>query len=69
VHNATAVLQVNPNHPILKKLKAKIDLNEAGDDEATRTAQLLFNVAALRGGYEIEDGKLFATLVTELMAE
>lgn len=64
-----SVLQVNPNHPILKKLKAKIDLNEAGDDEATRTAQLLFNVAALRGGYEIEDGKLFATLVTELMAE
>jgi len=34
----------------------------------TRTVQLLYNVAALRGGYEIEDGKQFATLVTELMA-
>ena len=34
----------------------------------THTAQLLYNVAALRGGYEIEDGKQFATLVTELMA-
>lgn len=61
------VLQINPNHPILKKLKAKVDLGEPGDD-AKRTAQLLFNVAALRGGYEIEDGKTFATLVTELMA-
>jgi hypothetical protein len=36
----------------MMKLKAKIDLNEAGDDEAKRTAQLLYNVAALRGGYD-----------------
>jgi len=61
-----SVLQINPDHPILQKLKAKVDLGQPGDD-AKRIAQLLYNVAALRGGYEIEDGKQFATLVTELM--
>ena len=35
----------------------------------TRLRQLLFNVAALRGGYDIEDGKTFASLVTDLMAK
>ena len=34
-----------------------------------RLRQLLFNVAALRGGYDIEDGKTFASLVTDLMAK
>ena len=46
------VMQINPEHPIIKTLKAKVDLADEGQvgDDAKRTAQLLFNVAALRGG-------------------
>ncbi|EKX42297.1 hypothetical protein GUITHDRAFT_95701 [Guillardia theta CCMP2712] len=63
-----AILQVNPNHPILISLKDKLDAGEPGEDEK-RVASLLFHVAQLRGGYDITEGDKFASLVTELLAK
>jgi len=63
-----SVLQINPEHPIVAKLNKQLQ-DGTKDDTTERTAQLLYHVAALRGGYEINDPKQFASLVTELMAD
>ena len=38
-------------------------------DEAEDAAELLFDVAALTGGYELSDATAFATKVTKLMGQ
>jgi len=61
-----SILQVNPEHPIVQSLKAQVEAGQDGEEQK-RTARLLYNVAALRSGYEIQNPREFATLVTELM--
>ena len=60
---ADKVLEVNPNHPALKKLK---EMDEASEDFKTYT-KLLYDGARLVAGLDIEDPIAYARNVSKLM--
>merc|ERR1711972_401755 len=55
-------LEINPDHEVVKKLKAMI-----GEDGAAAYANLLFDVAATASGYEVEDTGAFSKRIIALM--
>merc|ERR1712070_1198127 len=60
-------MEINPKHPIVKDLNVKVK----GDKESAATkdfAMLLFDVAGLTSGYEIDDMSSFAKRVMGLMS-
>ena len=57
-------LEINAKHPIIKKLKA----SDLASDDAKAMAQLIFDVAALTGGYDVQDAAAFGKRVVQLMA-
>ena len=60
---ADKVLEVNPNHPALKKLK---EMDESSEDFKTYT-KLLYDGARLVAGLDIEDPIAYARNVSKLM--
>ena len=60
---ADKVLEVNPNHPALKKLK---EMDQASEDFKTYT-KLLYDGARLVAGLDIEDPIAYARNVSKLM--
>ena len=60
---ADKVLEVNPNHPALKKLK---EMDEASEEFKTYT-KLLYDGARLVAGLDIEDPIAYARNVSKLM--
>lgn len=61
------VMEINPNHPIVKDLDKMVK----GDKESEATkdyAMLLFDVAGLTSGYEVDDMSSFAKRVMGLMS-
>ena len=61
-----AVLEINPNHPIVKDLDCMVKADK--DSEETKTfASLLYDVASITSGYELEDTGNFAKRVMSLM--
>jgi len=62
-----AVLEINPNHPIVQDLERMVKTDK--DSEETKNfAILLYDVAGMTSGYEIGDTKDFATRVMNLMS-
>ena len=60
-------MEINPKHPIVKDLNVKVK----GDKESAATkdfAMLLFDVAGLTSGYEVDDMSSFAKRVMGLMS-
>lgn len=57
-------LELNPRHPIVKKLLVSCTDNK---DEANEMAKTLFFTASLRSEYEIKDGKGFASIMEKMM--
>jgi heat shock protein beta len=69
-----AVLEVNPNHPIVRDLERMVrgksgeeEDEESDNDGAKNFAVLLYDVAALTSGYEIEDSGDFAGRIMSIM--
>jgi len=62
-----AVLEVNPSHPIVQDLERMIVSQGEESDEAKNFAVLLYDVAALTSGYEIEDSGDFANRILSMM--
>ena len=60
---ADKVLEVNPNHPALKKLK---EMDESSEEFKTYT-QMLYDGARLVAGLEIKDPIAYARNVSKLM--
>merc|ERR1712226_995169 len=60
-------MEINPKHPIVKDLAKKVKENRAGQ-EAEDFARLLFDVAGMTSGYDIEDMGGFAKRVMGLMS-
>eukprot|EP00980_Cylindrotheca_fusiformis_P006315 scaffold1354_cov112-Cylindrotheca_fusiformis.AAC.2 len=61
------VMEINPNHPIIKDLDKMVK----GDKESEATkdfAMLLYDVAGLTSGYEVKDMSSFAKRVMGLMS-
>ena len=60
-------MEINPNHPIVKDLSKMVKEDKAGKN-AEDYARLLFDVAGLTSGYDIEDMAGFAKRVMGLMS-
>lgn len=61
------IMEINPNHPIIKDLDAMIK----EDKESQKTedfANLLFDVAGMTSGYEVKDMSAFAKRVMGMMS-
>ena len=62
-----AVLEVNPSHPIVKDLERMISSEGEDSEGAKNFGTLLYDVAALTSGYEIEDSGDFAQRILTMM--
>merc|ERR1719373_1356342 len=61
-------LEVNPNHPVVVDLLAKIKADKE-DAAAKDTAQVLFQTALIESGYEIADPSALVNRVYRLMSK
>merc|ERR1711979_186821 len=61
-------LEVNPNHPVVIDLLAKVKANKE-DAAALDTAQVLFQTALIESGYEIADPSALVNRVYRLMSK
>merc|ERR1711934_1016735 len=61
-------LEINPNHPVVTDLLAKIKADKE-DKSALDTAQVLFQTALIESGYEIADPSALVNRVYRLMSK
>merc|ERR1719416_234849 len=61
-------LEVNPNHPVIVDLLAKVKANKE-DAAALDTAQVLFQTALIQSGYELADASALVNWVYRLMSK
>merc|ERR1712091_643803 len=61
-------LEVNPNHPVISDLLAKVKADKE-DAAAMDTAQVLFQTAIIESGYEIADLSALVNRVYRLMSK
>merc|ERR1712072_928458 len=61
-------LEVNPNHPVVVDLLAKVK-SDKDDAAAVDTAQVLFQTALVESGYEIADPSALVNRVYRLMSK
>ena len=61
-------LEVNPNHPVIADLLAKVKADKT-DAVAIDTAQVLFQTAIIESGYEIADPSALVNRVYRLMSK
>merc|ERR1712217_429501 len=60
--------EVNPNHPVIADLLAKVKADKE-DAAAMDTAQVLFQTAIIESGYEIADPSALVNRVYRLMSK
>jgi molecular chaperone HtpG len=60
------IMELNPDHDIVKKLKARVDANK-DDDALDDFAELLFGGALLAEGSELKDSNRFSQALSNLM--
>ena len=63
-----AVLEINPSHPVITKLKAMQEADEESAD-AKEMAGLVFNTAALAAGYMLDNSAEYSKMVIKLMTK
>lgn len=61
-----AVLEINPNHAIVKDLERMVTADKESD-ELKDFAMLMYDVASMTSGYEVKDMKDFAKRVMQMM--
>jgi len=61
-------LEVNPNHPVIVDILAKIKADKS-DAAAVDSAQVLFQTALIESGYEIADPSALVNRVYRLMSK
>jgi len=62
-----AVLEINPNHPIVMDLAKMIDGGKLDADETKNYAMLIYDVASMTSGYDVSDPGSFAKRIMKLM--
>jgi len=63
-----AILEINPNHPILQDLENMVE-KKLDDSETKIYSKLLYDVARITSGYEISDSGEFAKRIMSLMTK
>jgi HSP90 family molecular chaperone len=64
-----AVLEINPNHPIIKDIDRLVKTGDKDSQELKDCGLLMYDVAAMTSGYDVPDMKKFAKRVIQLMDE
>ncbi|XP_025107756.1 endoplasmin-like [Pomacea canaliculata] len=64
--NQKKTLEVNPRHPLIKELKARVEVNK-DDETAKDLAVVMFETATLRSGYLLPDTAGFAERVERML--
>jgi len=62
-----AVMEINPNHPIVKDLELMVKGGDKDSAETKNFAMLLYDVAGMTSGYDVDDTGDFAKRVMALM--
>jgi molecular chaperone HtpG len=63
-----AVLEINPNHPIIKDMSRSVQMDKESQDLAD-SAFLMYDVAAMTSGYDVSNMKGFAQRVMQMMTD
>ncbi|CAM9518683.1 unnamed protein product, partial [Hapterophycus canaliculatus] len=63
-----AIMEINPDHAVVKSLQASYK-TDPDADSTKQTALLLYDIAALTGGYSIDDPNAFAQRVTGMLED
>jgi len=63
---AKKVMEINPRHPIIKELNARIQVDPE-DPVARDTADLLYDTAALHSGFSLDEPSKFAERIHRMM--
>ena len=61
------VLEINPNHPVLQSLRARVAINDE-DALAADTADILFEASAVASGYAISQPQQFSQRMTRILS-
>merc|ERR1712066_716986 len=61
-----AILEINPNHPIVQDLENMVE-KKLNNSKTKNFSMLLYDVARITSGYEISDSGEFAKRVMSLM--
>jgi len=64
--NQKKTLEINPRHPLIKTLLAKVEASE-DDEQATNIAQVMFDTAVLRSGYNLKDQVDFSKRIMQML--
>lgn len=66
---AKKTLEINPHHSVMKEMLSKVKESSDGKlgDEKEDMARLLFHMALLNSGFNIEDPSEFATSLGKLI--
>eukprot|EP00003_Mantamonas_plastica_P008785 TRINITY_DN1781_c0_g2_i3.p1 TRINITY_DN1781_c0_g2~~TRINITY_DN1781_c0_g2_i3.p1 ORF type:complete len:712 (-),score=352.61 TRINITY_DN1781_c0_g2_i3:51-2186(-) len=59
-------LEINPRHPIIKELKARVEDGSVGE-ETKDLAQLMYESALLTSGFQVDDPAKFASRITKII--
>ena len=60
------ILEVNPGHPLIKEMLRRVEA-DSSDKRAKDLAQLMFESATLRSGYELPNMAAFADRIESMM--
>jgi len=63
-----AILEINPSHPIIKDLDARIKAGKVDDPETEDFALLMYDVAGMISGYDVKDVSNFSKRVMRMMS-
>jgi len=64
--NQKKTLEINPRHPLIKTLLARVEVSE-DDEQAQNIAQVMFDTAVLRSGYNLKDQVDFSKRIMQLL--
>merc|ERR1712032_741565 len=62
-----AVLEINPKHPIVQELNRMVKSDKESID-TKNYAQLMYDIACMKSGYDVEDTASFASRVMNIMS-
>lgn len=61
-------MEINADHPVVKSLRSSFE-SDPDSTSTKQTALLLYDIAALTGGYSIDDPNAFAQRVTGMLED
>mmetsp|Transcript_129491 Transcript_129491/g.223751 ORF Transcript_129491/g.223751 Transcript_129491/m.223751 type:complete len:138 (-) Transcript_129491:168-581(-) len=66
MQTAKRIMEINPRHPVVDELRRRVK-DDAEDAAAKDAAILMYEVAALRSGFQLEDTTSFADRMHKFM--